>query len=366
MSEKDKFEGKTLSDALDRAAEQFGVPREKIEHKVIKESGGFFGLLGGKVVIEAWVLGPSAPQDIEKKYGVSFGARGASGDGHRHAARPQEKAREKSAAAPAPRVAEKKEPAAGPAAEAGTPADAGKAPGDQEEHHGRRRRRGRRGKGTSPAQPQPQQQEPRSPEQPREPRDARDARDARRQERTPEEFRQISSEPVTVGPEIDVFLKGLFEHIGEKPEFTIEEDNAQVSVRISVSQDSIFSSREGHTIESLKTLLDKAINKGPVIRKRIRVHVSEAVSAESGELLALGQELGRKAKSLMKPISIRGLSPQDRKVFHTALVDDRTLETVSSGDGVLRKLYIVPKGAKPAEAPRQEEHDEAGDQQFNK
>jgi spoIIIJ-associated protein len=325
VEQKQQFDGKTLNDALEKAASKFGVAREQLDYKVVKESqGGFFGLLGGKVVIEAWAKKAAMTDlDYEKKYGIDL---------------PEKKAPADAVSAPRPAASQASSDPR-PQAEQGP----------QGEGHGghgrRRRRRGHRGPGRDEGTPRQQvEARPVQQERPaeRQPRPAPAERDT-----SYEPVRPVSNEQVTVGPEIDLFLKGMFAHIGETPEVVIEEDSQQASVRITVRSDSIFSSREGHTIESLKTLLDKAINKGPVIRKKVRVQVSEAVSPEQAELVRIGRELGKKAKEMGRPISVRGLSPQDRKVIHTALVNDSALETLSSGDGLFRKLYIVPRGAKP-------------------
>jgi spoIIIJ-associated protein len=170
------------------------------------------------------------------------------------------------------------------------------------------------------------------------------------------EGRLVSSEPVTIGPELETFLKIMFVFIGEDAEISVKEDAETATAGVTVQPDSIFSSREGHTIESLKTILDKMINKGPIIRKRVRLQVSEAAQKPDGEMAELGLELGRKALSIGKPVSVRGLPPQDRKAIHSALVNDGRLKTQSSGEGVFRRLYVVPKGAR--QEPRRPSRDD--------
>ncbi|MBI5528486.1 MAG: Jag N-terminal domain-containing protein [Deltaproteobacteria bacterium] len=303
MSDRDQFEGKTLSDAIERASMKFNATRDRIEYRVVKESqGGFFGLLGGKIVIEAWVRETSSDADLESKYAVPAGE-------------PQTRT-----GAEAPRGGRDAEPRAE------------QAPG---EHH--RRRRGRRG---------------RSKGGPREKDPAAGTPQGAGRERHGRDQRPVASEPAIVGPEVEAFLKGLFVHLGETPQTALDEDEQQLLVRLTVAQDSIFSSREGHTIESLKFILDKVVNKGPMIRKRVKVHVSEVVSADQAEWTRLGTELGRKALSIGKPISVRGLAPADRKVIHTAVMNVPGVETVSAGDGSFRRLFIVPKGARPPAPPR--------------
>jgi spoIIIJ-associated protein len=303
VSDRDQFEGKTLSDAIERASMKFNATRDRIEYRIVKESqGGLFGLLGAKIVIEAWVRERPSDEDLEGKYAIP-----ATEDGD---------------------DAGKKAPGNGRVPEPR---------GDHAAGDHRRRRRGRRGRG----QGGPRGKDP-----------AAGAPEASGRARSAREQRPVASEPVVVAPEVEAFLKGLFAHLGETPQTALEEDEHQLLVRLTVAQDSIFSSREGHTIESLKFILDKVVNKGPMIRKRVRVHVSEAVGADQAEWMRLGTELARKALALGKPISVRGLAPADRKVIHTAVMNVPGVETVSAGDGSFRKLYVVPRGARPPAPPR--------------
>lgn len=302
MSEHDQFEGKTLSDAIERASMKFNATRDRIEYRILKESqGGFFGLLGGKILIEAWVRETASGRDLESKYDIppdespgNVSPQAAVHDGEARGERP-----------------------------AGEP-------------RGRHRGGRRRGRGGS------REREG----------GARPGADVQARERAPHEQRPVAVEPVVVAPEVESFLKGLFVHLGETPEIAFEENEQQLFVRLAVAQDSIFSSREGHTIESLKFILDKIVNKGPVIRKRVKVHVTETVSPDQAEWARIGGELGKKALSTGKPICVRGLSPADRKVIHTAVMHLHGVDTVSSGEGNFRKLYIVPRGARPPAPPK--------------
>jgi len=53
--------------------------------------------------------------------------------------------------------------------------------------------------------------------------------------------------------------------------------------------------------------------------------------------------MGDKAKRIKKPVSTELLNAHDRRIIHLALKDDRELDTKSRGEGLLKKVVIIPK-----------------------
>jgi len=303
---KEKFEARSLSDALDKASDKFKVSRENLEYRVVKESqGGFFGLLGGKVIIEVNVIpsklttAPARESDtLPDEVRLTSHASNVSSSSPQNETTGRDRQKKFSKS-------------------------------------GRDRRRGGWESGANNS------------------RNITDSTQGSAYKKTevltddksgctPREPRKISQEAPIVKSEVAAFLNGVFEHLSEIPPYEISEDDQYIIVKFSFSEDSIFNNGI-HVIEALRTLLDKAINKGPVLRKRIRFHSHDLKETPIGDFAATGLELGKKVLENGKPMSIRGLSPQLRKTIHTVLMNEKGLETISSGDGIFRKIYIVPE-----------------------
>ena len=58
----------------------------------------------------------------------------------------------------------------------------------------------------------------------------------------------------------------------------------------------------------------------------------------------LALKMGEKAKRIKKPVTTNPMNPHDRRLVHLALKDDENLETRSRGEGLLKKVVIIPKG----------------------
>jgi len=61
-------------------------------------------------------------------------------------------------------------------------------------------------------------------------------------------------------------------------------------------------------------------------------------------LTQLALKMGDKAKRIKKPVTTNPMNPHDRRLIHLALKDDEHLETRSRGEGLLKRVVIIPKG----------------------
>lgn len=65
MAEKKEFQANSLKDAIQRAAEEFGVPEEKLKYRIITEKTKYFGHKQREIFIEAWRADGSEQQGLE-------------------------------------------------------------------------------------------------------------------------------------------------------------------------------------------------------------------------------------------------------------------------------------------------------------
>ena len=101
--------------------------------------------------------------------------------------------------------------------------------------------------------------------------------------------------------------------------------------------------RKGKTLDALQYLVNKIVKKR--LDKRIRIVIdSENYRQRRVESLTqLAIKMGNKAKKLKKPVTTNPLNPHDRRVIHLTLKEDAGLSTKSRGDGILKKVVIIPK-----------------------
>ncbi len=65
MAEKKEFQANSLKEAIQRAAEEFAVPEEKLKYRIITEKTKYFGHKQREIFIEAWRSDGSEQQGLE-------------------------------------------------------------------------------------------------------------------------------------------------------------------------------------------------------------------------------------------------------------------------------------------------------------
>ena len=90
--------------------------------------------------------------------------------------------------------------------------------------------------------------------------------------------------------------------------------------------------------------------------KRTRVLVDSENYRQRREdfLVQMAVRMGDKAKKIGKPVATNLLNPHDRRIVHLAIRDDDELSTKGRGEGILKKVIIIPKRYSSSKSPKRE------------
>ncbi|MDD7260403.1 MAG: Jag N-terminal domain-containing protein [Eubacteriales bacterium] len=279
--------GKTIDLAIEAALAQLGLDRDSVSVQVLQQAKtGFLGFGAQPAKVQVTY---EAPDEVPEAPKVALSSA----------------SRKPKAAAPAPKLAEpapvKPEPA--------KPVEAPKAEVKAEEKKPEVR----------PECPQ-QPRAPRAPQPPKEPREPRE----------PKEY--APAEPGSVEEKIEVFLKGLLEHMDSKavPHCWKESGNAyQVDL---VGDDlGYLIGRRGDTLDAIQHLCNYAVN------REVEGHIRVSVDAESYRQKreeSLRRYARKKAQQVLKARRRTTLEPMnayERHVIHAALQDMENITTHSTG-----------------------------------
>lgn len=283
-----RFEGKSVDEALDNAAEELGVDRYRLSYHVVVEKRGF---LGGtkRVVIEAW----------EDDFGNRIEA-------------------------PKPTVTTPARPSRGDAA-------------------GQRRtgeRSGGRGRGAR------RQGDDRPPRGGRREKGTRDEATPRREEVLPE-FEAGPAPPI---PDSETessralreWFGELFRLGGLDLEARVEEGDDRFLVRLYGGDVRRLLLKHGELLDSLQIIANKTV----IVRS-----TQKTVELDAGEFREKRiEDLERQAKSIADQVredakerALPSMSPVERRIVHLALRDDQDVETYSRGDGFYKRVVVTPR-----------------------
>jgi len=129
-------------------------------------------------------------------------------------------------------------------------------------------------------------------------------------------------------------------------EATIRADRIDGKINLNIVGDrsGLLIGRKGKTLDALQYLVSKIVNKTFDKKVNVIIDSEDYRKRREDSVTQLALKMGEKAKRIKKPVMMNPLNPHDRRLVHLALKDDEDLETRSRGQGLLKKVVIIPKG----------------------
>jgi spoIIIJ-associated protein len=121
---------------------------------------------------------------------------------------------------------------------------------------------------------------------------------------------------------------------------TAAQQDGTINLNIEGDKSGLLIGRKGRTLDALQFIVNKIVNKS--LEKRARV-VVDSENYREEFLIQMALRMGDKAKRIRKPVATNLLNPHDRRIVHLALRDDDELSTKGRGEGILKKVVIIPK-----------------------
>jgi predicted RNA-binding protein Jag len=288
-----RFEGRNLEEALQQAAQTFGVERWQLTYHVLLEKRGFLGGMK-RVVVEAEVNTEAPPP----------------------AAAP-------AASAPAARPAELRDPRA-PRPERGGRPSRGGGGGRSHDREGSRGRGGRRGGGGG----------------------GRDRDDRPRRELRSGDFEAFMGEIPEQGPESDQakvvrdWVEGVIFLAKLDVVARTEENDTQIIIKLYGSDGSLLTDKGGEVLDAIQVLANKALV-GRKVEKEIELDCEQFKNKREEELAKRAREVADRVRRDGREELLPPMTPIERRIVHVALRDDADVTTDSRGDGFYKRVAII-------------------------
>jgi spoIIIJ-associated protein len=128
-------------------------------------------------------------------------------------------------------------------------------------------------------------------------------------------------------------------------EATVDAKRSDGNIYLNIEGDNsgLLIGRRGKTLDAIQFIVNKIVNKE--LDKKIRVVVDSERYRQrrKDSLTQLAMRMGEKARRIGKPVTTNPMNPSDRRTVHMALKDQEDLETRSRGEGLMKKVVIIPK-----------------------
>jgi len=122
-----------------------------------------------------------------------------------------------------------------------------------------------------------------------------------------------------------------------------EQTDSSFTLNIEGDSSGLLIGRKGRTLDALQFIVNKIVNKALGKRTHVIIDSENYRQRRKDFLVQMAFKMGEKAIKMKKPVTTNLLNPHERRIVHLALREDVNLETKSRGEGVLKKVIILPK-----------------------
>lgn len=153
------------------------------------------------------------------------------------------------------------------------------------------------------------------------------------------------------------FLTDVFAAMGIDAVIVVnyDQENATVEVNIDGDDMGVLIGKRGQTLDSLQYLVSLVINKNSENYIKVKLDTENYRARRKETLENLAKNIAYKVKRTRKPVSLEPMNPYERRIIHSALQNDKYVETYSEGEEPYRKVVINIKksirDAKPNNRP---------------
>lgn len=293
MLKKIEKSAKNKEDALKLAAEEFGVAPEELSYTVERETGkGLMGLLLGKeVTISAWITKDAEEEEKIKKSALKRAAADETANGENpYAPKTEPLARD---LAPDERKRKKK------------PAKTVKEPVKSANY-----------------KENAEQSEQQPPKQPR-----------RNREVTEESLKDA-----------EFFATELIHKMGlTDAKLDVKNGGESIDIDVSGEKMGLLIGKRGDTLNAIQYLTSLYVNRSKNSYIKINIDTEGYRSKREETLVKLAKSLERRVIRDRESVSLEPMSPNERRIIHSALQDSDSVRTFSVGEEPNRKIVVALK-----------------------
>lgn len=141
------------------------------------------------------------------------------------------------------------------------------------------------------------------------------------------------------------FLDRLFKamQVDVKSNVEFDEESKNMNINFDGEDMGLLIGKRGQTLDSLQYIISLVVNKESDSYIRIKVDTENYRERRKATLENLAKNLAYKVKRTRRPVALEPMNPYERRVIHSALQNDRYVETHSEGDEPYRKVVITLK-----------------------
>ncbi len=139
-------------------------------------------------------------------------------------------------------------------------------------------------------------------------------------------------------------LTKILELMNIEAEVVVEETKETITLEIKTEDAAVLIGKRGQTLNALQDIISLMVNKtGFEIRKRIVLDTEDYRRRRGEVLINLAKKSAQNVITTRQEIKLEPMIPQERYIIHSALQGHPKVITESCGEGIERRVVILPK-----------------------
>lgn len=139
-------------------------------------------------------------------------------------------------------------------------------------------------------------------------------------------------------------LEAILREMNLEAEITTAVEEDVTTINVHGKDLGLLIGRQGHTLDALQCILSAMANRNVVAEhRRLILDIEGYRSRQQKDLEELAKRMAEKVVYDGTPITLRPMSPFERRIIHLTLRDSPEVETMSEGEEPDRKVTISPK-----------------------
>lgn len=142
--------------------------------------------------------------------------------------------------------------------------------------------------------------------------------------------------------EAKILTQDLLKLMGLEATIQVEQEKETIHIKIEGDTSGLLIGRRGQNLDALQYLITRILNRKGPDKIKVILDSGDYRSRRKSYLEEVALKMAAKAKQTGKPVVISPLNAHDRRIVHLTLEKDKSLKTISRGEGQLKKMIILP------------------------
>lgn len=137
-------------------------------------------------------------------------------------------------------------------------------------------------------------------------------------------------------------LEGIIDRMGLEARVSIREDDEHIVLDVSGEDAGRAIGKKGQTLDALQFLVNKVVNRFPDNRRYVIVDSGDYRERHDKSLVSMAHREAKRAVDSGRTITLQPMPARDRRLIHLSLAKFEGVTTRSNGQGLGRRIQIIP------------------------